>query len=77
MNPSILMNSEINKLHKLKDDYKWIYSIYEIIGKNYKNQFIAVKDTEHIDNDLNLERLLERLKLGNVSDLVAIEYIHP
>ena len=77
MNPSILMNSEMDKLHELKDDYKWIYSNYEIIRKNYKNQFVAVKDTTHIDNDSNLEQLLKRLKLGNVNDLVAIEYIHP
>lgn len=77
MDPNCLMNSEIDKLYELKDDYKWIYSNYENIQRCYKNQFIAVKDFEHIDSDSDLERLLDRLKSVNVNDLVAIEYIHP
>ncbi|MDR4489805.1 MAG: hypothetical protein R2685_02735 [Candidatus Nitrosocosmicus sp.] len=71
------MNSEIDKLYKLKNDYKWIYSNYENIQRYYKNQFIAVKDSKHIDSDINLELLLERLKSVNFTDLVAIDYIHP
>lgn len=77
MDPNCLMNSEIDKLYELKNDYKWIYSNYENIQRYYKNQFIAVKGSNHIDSDSNLERLLERLKSVNVNDLIAIEYIHP
>lgn len=77
MHPNCLMTSEIDRLYELKDDYKWIYSNYENIRRNHKNQFIAVKASKHIDSDSKLERLLERLKLINVNDLVAIEFIHP
>ena len=62
MNPQMFMDCELEKLRELKDDYKWLYSNYEVFRKGYKNQFIAVKDEEHLDNDINLERLLQRLK---------------
>jgi hypothetical protein len=77
MTPQDIMDCNMDELSKLKDSYKWIYSNYETFKKNYKNQFVAVKDTEYFDNDSNLERLVERVKLSNTNDLVAIEYIHP
>jgi hypothetical protein len=76
MDPNCLMNAEMDKLYELKNDNKWIYSNYKNIQRYYKNQFIAIKDSEYIDSDSNLEQLLERLKSVNVNDLVAIEYIH-
>jgi len=77
MTPQDIMNCNMDELSKLKDSYKWIYSNYETFKKRYKNQFVAVKDTEYFDNDINLERLVERIKLSNTNDLIAIEYIHP
>ena len=76
MNPQMIMDCELDKLRELKDDYKWLYSNYEVFKKGYKNQFIAVKDEEHLDNDINLERLLQRLKQNNFDGPIAIEYIY-
>ena len=76
MNPQMFMECELEKLRELKDDYKWLYSNYEVSKKGYKNQFIAVKDEEHLDNDINLERLLQRLKQNNFDGPIAIEYIY-
>lgn len=76
MNPQMFMECELEKLRELKDDYKWLYSNYEVFKKGYKNQFIAVKDEEHLDNDINLERLLQRLKQNNFDGPIAIEYIY-
>lgn len=76
MNPQMFMDCELEKLRELKDDYKWLYSNYEVFKKGYKNQFIAVKDEEHLDNDINLERLLQRLKQNNFDGPIAIEYIY-
>ncbi|HKR74821.1 MAG TPA: hypothetical protein VJR94_12010 [Candidatus Nitrosocosmicus sp.] len=77
MTPQDIMDCNMDELTRLKDSYKWIYSNYETFKKSYKNQFIAVKDTKYFDNDSNLERLVERLNLSNINDLIAIEFIHP
>jgi hypothetical protein len=76
MNPQMFMDFELDKLRELKDNYKWIYSNYEIFKRNYKNQFIAIKDGEHLDNDIDLETLLQRLKQNNFNEPIAIEYIY-
>lgn len=77
MNPQMFMDCELDKLRELKDNYKWLYSNYEVFKRTYKNQFIAVKDEEHLDNDINLERLLQRLKKNNNSNgSIAIEFIY-
>jgi len=76
MNPQMFMDGGLDKLRELKDDYKWLYSNYEVFRKGYKNQFIAVKDEQHLDNDINLERLLQRLKQNNFDGPIAIEYIY-
>ena len=77
MTPQDIMDCNIEELTRLKNNYKWIYSNYENFKKSYKNQFVAVKDTKYFDNDSNLERLVEKLKISNVKDLIAIEFIHP
>ncbi|CAN5579256.1 hypothetical protein BH23THE1_BH23THE1_19310 [soil metagenome] len=71
----MFMDCELDKLRELKDDYKWLYSNYEVFKRTYKNQFIAIKDEEHLDNDINLEILLQRLKQNNFNGPIAIEYI--
>ena len=76
MNPQMLMDFELDKLRELKDNYKQIYSNYEVFNRNYKNQFIAIKDEEHLDNDIDLETLLQRLKQNNFNGSIAIEYIY-
>ena len=76
MNPQMFMDCGLDKLRELKDDYKWLYSNYEVFRKGYKNQFIAVKDEEHLDNDINLERLLQRLNENKFDGPIAIEYIY-
>ncbi|MBA2267047.1 MAG: hypothetical protein H0W19_01740 [Nitrosopumilus sp.] len=70
------MDCELDELNELKDNFKWLYSNYEVFRKDYKNQFIAVKDEEHLDNDINLERLLQRLKQNNFNGPIAIEFIY-
>ncbi len=76
MDPQMLMDFELDKLRELKDNYKWIYSNYEVFKRNYKNQFIAIRDEEHLDNDIDLETLLQRLKQNNFNGPIAIEYIY-
>ncbi len=38
---------------------------------------MAVKNTKYFDIDDDFERLVERLRFGNIGDPIAIEFIHP
>ncbi len=76
MNPQMFMDFEVDKLRELKDNYKWIYSNYDVFKRNYKNQFIVIKDEEYLDNDIDLERLLLRLRQNNFHGPIEIEYIY-
>ena len=44
--------------------------------RDFHNQYIAVKDRKHIDNDVDLEALIKRLNLKNYDDSIAIEFIN-
>ena len=49
---------------------------YDKIERDIHNQYIAVKDRKHIDNDVDLEALIKRLNLKNYDDSIAIEFIN-
>jgi hypothetical protein len=63
-------------LEKLKDNFDWFYSNYERLSRNFSNQYVAVKDRNHIDNDHDLERLLKRLNLTTMDESIVIEYVN-
>ena len=46
------------------------------LKRDIRNQYIAVKDRKHIDNDVDLEALIKRLNLKNYDDSIAIEFIN-
>jgi len=69
-------DTDIAKFEKLKDNFNWFYSNYDRIERDIHNQYIAVKDRKHIDNDVDLEALIKRLNLKNYDDSIAIEFIN-
>ena len=69
-------DTDIAKFEKLKDNFGWFYSNYDRIKRDIHNQYIAVKDRKHIDNDVDLEALIKRLNLKNYDDSIAIEFIN-
>ena len=69
-------DTDIAKFEKLKDNFSWFYSNYDRIERNIHNQYIAVKDRKHIDNDANLEALIKRLNLKNYDESIAIEFVN-
>ncbi len=77
MTPQDIMDYNIDELTELKDSYKKIYSNYETFKRRYKNQYVAVNSTKYFDNVSSFERLVEKLKLSNVNNPIAIEFIHP
>jgi hypothetical protein len=69
-------NTDIAKFEKLKDNFSWFYSNYDRIERDIHNQYIAVKDRKHIDNDVKLEALIKRLNLKNYDESIAIEFVN-
>ena len=69
-------NTDFAKFEKLKDNFSWFYSNYDRIERYIHNQYIAVKDRKHIDNDANLEALIKRLNLKNYDESIAIEFVN-
>lgn len=69
-------DTDIAKFEKLKDNFSWFYSNYDRIERDIHNQYIAVKDRKHIDNDANLDALIKRLNLKNYDESIAIEFVN-
>lgn len=67
---------ELDRLQRLRDNFIWFYSNYDHLKKDYKNQFVAVKDKKQIDNDNDLDRLVKRLRLENYDEGIVIEFIY-
>ncbi len=64
------------KLQKLKENLDWFDSNYKIFKKDYKNQYVAVKDKRFLDNDISLDILVKRLKLKDYNDSIAIDFVY-
>ena len=69
-------NRNFAKYEKLKDNFKWFYSNYEELKRDYNDQYVAIKDRKQIDSDFNLDLLLRRLNLYNCDESIAIEYVN-
>ena len=64
------------KFEKLKDNFDWFYAHKDRLQRDYKHQYVAVKEQRTIDNDYDLERLIRRLNLYNCDESIAIEYVN-
>lgn len=77
MDPEISSSvGDFVKFEKLRDNFEWFYSNYEELKRNFNNQYVAIKDKCHIDNDYDLEMLLKRLNLSNCDQSIAIEFVN-
>jgi len=68
--------TDVEKLKKLMYNLEWLYKNYDYFEKYHKNQFVAIKDKSFLDNDIELEKLVKRLKIKNFDDSIAIEFIY-
>ena len=71
-----MLTEEIRKLRKFDEDLEWFQRNYEKLKKEYKGEYVAVKNRKIIDHDKDARMLLGRLKqkYNNISSLV-VEYI--
>ena len=68
--------TDAEKLEMLKYNLEWLYKNYEYFEKYHKNQFVAIKDKSFLDKDAELERVVKRLRIKNLDDSIAIEFIY-
>ena len=68
--------SDLDKLDRLADNFKWIHKQYDNLKEKYDNQYVAIKDRKILDKDTNLDRLVKRLDIRNYDESIAIEYIY-
>ena len=67
--------SALDKLEKLAENFRWIYSNYEYLKKKYGKQYVAIKDEKVLDNDSKMEKLVNRLNIQNYDKCIAIDFI--
>ena len=65
--------SDLGKLERLAENFEWFYAHKYHLRKEYKNEYVAVKDRKVLDSDIRLERLIRRLNLVNYDESIAIE----
>jgi hypothetical protein len=68
--------SDLDKLERLADNFKWIHNQQGNLKENNKNKFVAIKNKKILDKDSNQDRLIKRLGIRNYDESIAIEYIH-
>ena len=71
-----IARSDLNRLEKLADNFKWFNSEYENLKKEFDKRYVAIQMKQIVDSDTNLERLIKRLNIQNYDKSIAIEYIY-
>lgn len=69
-------DSDQEKLQRLKENLDWFESNSKSFEKDFKNQYVAVKDKRFLDKDISLDILVKRLKLKNYNDSIAIDFVY-
>jgi hypothetical protein len=83
--PILFANQIYNKLIKKQffgkkvdqiTNKAWLEENFDFIGKQYVNQFVAIRDLQIIDSDENLNLLKERIKQRRINlNKVYIQFI--
>lgn len=72
-----VVDYDLNKLEKIKDNFKWFYSNYSHFKKHYSYKHVAIRDNRVIDCDKSLDVLINRLQIRDYNDSIAIEFVYP
>lgn len=54
--------SDLDKLEKLVDNFKWFNSQYDGLKKEFDRRYVAIREKQIMDIDINLERLIKKTK---------------
>lgn len=72
-----MLDSTNNVPSAFKDNNRWICENIEKLRQHYNNQWVAVLNQTVVDNDLDLRKLVDRLRAKYLSGYaeIAVEYI--
>ena len=70
------VKSDLDRLEKLADNFKWFNSPYDSLKKNYDNQYVAIQERKILDSDANLKRLIKRPDTRNYNRSIAIDLVY-
>jgi hypothetical protein len=68
--------SDLDRLEKLADNFKWFNSQYDSLKKNYDNQYVAIQERQVLDSDMDLESLIKRLDIRTYNRSIAIDFVY-
>jgi hypothetical protein len=68
--------SDLDKLERLADNFKWIHKQHDDLKEKYDNKYVAIKNRKILDKDTNLDSLIKRLNIRNYDESIAIEFIY-
>jgi hypothetical protein len=75
--PELLHDKELDRLKRFKKDLDWFQNNYNDLKNDYKNEYVAIKDENLIDHDVNLNHLLNRLKTKyDDMNSIVVEFIN-
>ena len=77
MNLEFIKDVDMVKIEKIRDSLEWFYSNHEYFQKYYPRKHVAIKDKIVMDCDMDLDSLLERLRIKDYNDSIAIEFVYP
>ncbi len=77
MNINFSMETKIlGELKSFGEDSRWLRENKDDLRKEYKNQFVAVKDKDVIAADADLKKLVEKLRKDGIdTSSIVIEFI--
>lgn len=72
------MQSEAQQLNEVRKTTEYIKNSYDLLKKNYTNQYIAIKDGKIIAHDKDIDTVFRQLKSKKINlATVLIEFLHP
>jgi hypothetical protein len=74
--PEIKLESEFEKLKKLKKDFEWFESNYKKLKQEYKGEYVAIKNGSISYHDIDVFKLMEKMKeTGENTSSFIIQHI--
>lgn len=75
--PEVLYYKELQELKKFSNDLRWFQDNYQNLKKQFKGEYVAVKEARVVDHDKDYHLLLKRLR-GRYPDLhnLVVEHIN-
>jgi len=71
------MESAVDILSNFEANSKWLRENYELLTRDFNNEWVAVLNKAVIDHDSDLTKLVERLKTSHsiAYNKIAVEYV--